>query len=218
MSVLNEGKNILNGLNLYIYCLNNPVNDIDSTGNWSWKKFWETLVTIVVSVAVVVAITTVTVASGGSSFVVLMGAGLGSVSSGISSVISQVASGNNFSFSQLLIDMSFGAITGAIGGSNFGLFGVTVGNTLSGFASSVVSDCVQGEKVNWGKAGISAIASLISGLVSGAGAQNGITDYTKQLMNSASKIKTQVASSREGKNMLSLMYHQIINSRDIEKK
>ncbi len=38
ISILSEGKDFFNGLNLYAYCGNNPVNNTDESGNawWDW--------------------------------------------------------------------------------------------------------------------------------------------------------------------------------------
>ena len=38
INILNSLNDEINGLNLYTYCFNNPVNDIDTSGNWSLKK------------------------------------------------------------------------------------------------------------------------------------------------------------------------------------
>ncbi len=44
------------GHNLYSYCQNNPVMMVDSSGYWSWNKFWKGAAATVVAVAVVTAI------------------------------------------------------------------------------------------------------------------------------------------------------------------
>ena len=63
IDILNTAQEELNGLNLYAYCFNNPVNDIDENGNWSWKRFWKAVAVIVVT-AVAVAVTVATFGTG----------------------------------------------------------------------------------------------------------------------------------------------------------
>lgn len=49
----------INGLNLYAYCLNNPVMNTDPYGTWSWKGFWKVLgaVAVIAVAATAVALT-----------------------------------------------------------------------------------------------------------------------------------------------------------------
>ena len=47
---------IINGLNLYAYCNNNPVMNVDPSGHWSWKNFWQGVVSVVATVVFVAAI------------------------------------------------------------------------------------------------------------------------------------------------------------------
>ena len=77
VSILNTSKDEINGLNLYAYCFNNPVNDIDEYGCWSLKKAlkksWKKIVRAVVVVAVAAAAIAVTVATLGASSIVIAG-------------------------------------------------------------------------------------------------------------------------------------------------
>ena len=45
---------VINGLNLYAYCNNNPVMNVDPDGHWSWSAFWKGVGMVAVGVAAVV--------------------------------------------------------------------------------------------------------------------------------------------------------------------
>ena len=134
LSVLDITNIALNGINLYAYCLNNPVNDIDSEGNLSW---WQWLLFGIGAVLVIASAVVLTIASGGTALGVfgtiavgtakgvLIGAGvgtaLGAIGGGIYSAVtgadfwSSVASGAAMGF-------GIGAIIGGlIGGSVAGI-------------------------------------------------------------------------------------------------
>ena len=112
IDILNTAQEELNGLNLYAYCFNNPVNDIDENGNWSWKRFWKAVAVIVVT-AVAVAVTVATF-------------GTGSIVGG-AIVAGTVAAGANV-FNQTVIEnKSFGEVDWASVGIDF------LATTLSSF-------------------------------------------------------------------------------------
>lgn len=50
---------VVNGLNLYAYCLNNPVMTSDPDGTWNWGKFLKTLAVGIIATAVAVAVAVV---------------------------------------------------------------------------------------------------------------------------------------------------------------
>ncbi len=133
--VSNLDAETINGLNLYSYCLNNPIGDIDVDGNWSWKQFWKTALTVVAVVAVVAISvatagigTAITGALGGGLAASIIGGAIGGAISGaiMSGGISLVTQGINNGFSNInwqsvgvsaLIGGVSGAIMGGIGGA-----------------------------------------------------------------------------------------------------
>ena len=79
ISVLSEGKDFFNGLNLYAYCGNNPVMDVDSNGNWSWTTFYGWLAVAVLAGVAIAAVVVGTVITGGALGATFVGAGSGAL-------------------------------------------------------------------------------------------------------------------------------------------
>ncbi len=194
----------INGLNLYAYCGNNPVMAVDPNGN-AW---WHWLLGAVAAVAIVAL---VTVATGGAALPVLVGAGIGAVTSGAMSVVTQVMATGTINFAELVIDMSFGALTGAFGGTALGVLGMTVAGGLTGFASSVAHDIESGNGIQWGDAIISGAIGAAFGALTGGGAQYGKNLTLK------SKINLFKERSAQGKPTRALIA-QIKNERSLLSK
>ncbi len=124
ISVLSEGKNFFNGLNLYAYCGNNPIMNIDEFGN-AW---WDWLLGIVVIVAAIV----LSVATAGIGTIITGALGGGLTASIIGGAIGGAISGAVASFGTSL------AIQGISNGFN-NINWVNVGlSTLTGFVSGAI--------------------------------------------------------------------------------
>ena len=127
----------INGLNLYAYCLNNPVNMYDENGDMPKWLSW--LLVGVVAIAAIAAIVVGTVVTGGIAgglvSAALIGVGTGALSGMAGSVISQgVTQGwNNINPEKVLISGGIGAVIGLASGVaswSFSVIGSTYGNIL----------------------------------------------------------------------------------------
>ena len=111
ISVLSEGKDFFNGLNLYAYCGNNPINNTDESGESWWDWLWK----IVVAVVVVVAIGVAAAFTGGTAGVILGSAFYGAVTGGISSaIIGGIIGGVTDGWSGFLNGFANGLLSGVI--------------------------------------------------------------------------------------------------------
>ena len=126
----------INGLNLYAYCANNPVMNVDENGNSWWSRFWNSLAgKIVATILVAVAIVTISIltagigtavtgALGGGVAATIFGGAVGGAISGAifgagMSIISQGISNGygNINWGKVGIDTLVGATIGAITGA-----------------------------------------------------------------------------------------------------
>ena len=211
ISVLNEGKDIINGLNLYIYCGNNPIANTDEGGD----KWWHWFIAAIVAVVVVTVTVVATIATGGLVGTMLAGAAIGGGIGFTTSIISQAATGK-ISVGQLILDTLFGAVTGLIGGSALGAFGSAVAMGLTSFTQSMTTDLITTGNVNYGKAAVNGILGAALGMKSGA--QHGLTGKTKTLQNSIKTINNKIAaggyySLRGGKGALNLVGYHLKNAK-----
>ena len=133
ITTLDVTKITLNGLNLYAYCLNNPVNEIDEDGNMpKWLKWLIGGLIIITAVAL-----TVITAGGfaGASAAIAGALGIGSTVSGAAGFFAGVAVG---AFVAGGIGMLSGGFSSLINGGSFwdgaadGFMWGTIGGALSG--------------------------------------------------------------------------------------
>lgn len=135
----------INGLNLYAYCGNNPVMNVDPNGTSWWTDFWNSLARkiigtiLVVATVVVVSIftagvgTAVVGALGGGFLASIVGGAIGGaisgavIGAGVSIVSQGVVNGySNIDWKQVGAATVSGLVSGAISGAIFGLIGASV--------------------------------------------------------------------------------------------
>ncbi len=148
----------INGLNLYAYCGNNPVMNVDENGNawWEfWKWDWAKIGMIALSVVEVVGGIVVIVVSQGSA----LGIGLGLIGTGVGSIVSGIVKENTGgSF--------FAGWAGSQVGGLLSTFIPGVGSAIGGFVGSIITDANDKKPINWEGAWLSAALGLLLGIPS----------------------------------------------------
>ena len=177
-----------NGLNLYVYCLNNPIMLTDSLGSSWFSDVWNDIkgfffkVGDVVFGAVASFVLTgvgilISVGSFGSLATLgntLIGAGIGGFIGGVQSKLN----GGSF-WGGYLGGAVTGGIAGALGGVN--LFLAFVGGFGGNVVGSLITDSINGETIDWNYIGNLVAESLVTGSVSILGFRFGtVTELLKK--------------------------------------
>jgi len=198
----------VNGLNLFAYCGNNPVMNVDTTGD-SWKSFWRGVgdffnkpVVKKITMAVVVAGLAVgATLVGGPAGAALAGAAIG----GLISAVSQEVFTGDISWAQFGLDVGIGAISGLIGASGISRIGATIVGGILGGGSSIASDLIANKPIDVTKAVISLGIGALAGYIGGAGASNK-AEIKKAITKSATVLKVQNSVAKVGYKMANGLY------------
>jgi len=159
ITILDETQSQIHGLNLYMYCGNNPVMNIDPSGRSWWNPFswdWAAIGAAIVVVAAVVGIAALTIFTSGVGTAALIavasGIGIGATVGGVKSAINGTSiAGGIFG----------GAITGGAIGAAVGLGIITGGGGLAALGS-VGAKIAVGVGALAGAAGINFVAGMAS--------------------------------------------------------
>ena len=147
ISVLDITNIALNGINLYAYCLNNTVNEVDKNG---YFLLWLFLTAFTVGFFVNGAISV--------------------VSQGISQ------GWNNINWLQAGWNALMGGIGGIISVTGLGALGMTIAGATMGLVSSVGSNLINGNAFSnlqtWLDIGLSTLLGVFFGYIGGTGATN----------------------------------------------
>ena len=133
ISILSEGKEFINGLNLYTYCNDNPVNLSDECGHAWWH--WLVGALIIVAAVALTIITAGGFAAAGAAFAGALGIGGMSAVGGAAGFFAGVAVGATIS---AIVGAVSGGITSVINGNNF------LEGASSGFMWGAISGAISG--------------------------------------------------------------------------
>ena len=178
----------INGLNLYAYCMNNPIMYSDPSGHM--PEWLSTTLKIIGGVAIIAGCVVGSIFTGGALSVVLAGAAIGAAAGGIGAGISTAVSGGDIHdfANAFLMSTAMGALSGAAAASPLGV-GAQIGiNAVLGAANYAGTQGLSGNKVTLGgliiNAGIGAACGWIgqsgwmkdlpAALFAGLGAKNAL--------------------------------------------
>ena len=161
---------LLNGLNLYAYCGNNPIKNKDNIGTSWWTDFWNSIGNFfsstwdvitgsIISLGMIVVGFALTFLTGGALYNLgsgLIGAGVGSFIGGLDSKLS----GGSY-----LAGYLGGALSGGITGFAISVGFPILGGSIGHFIGSTVRDSLNGVTLDNGYFTNLFYESLINGLV-----------------------------------------------------
>ena len=155
----------INGVNLYAYCMNNPVMCTDPTGHM--PKWLATTLKIVGGVAIIAGCVAGSILTGGALSVVLAGAAIGAASGGISAGVSTVVSGGDIHdfANAFLMSTASGAISGAVAASPLGTGAQMAINAALSAANYAGTQLLSGNKITLGGLVINAGFGAICGKI-----------------------------------------------------
>ena len=195
----------INGLNLYAYCLNNPVEYVDPTGEAAWYE-WLVAGILIIGSAIAAPLTmgTSLVAAGALAAVAL---------GGTISIVNQVSSTGDFEMNQFAVDIFGSALSGALAGTGLSVAIQVAGNFFISVGTNLMYTGMTGNEIS-----ISSLAdSSLSGFISGLAGWNGakyvskyatlVNKYLVQLL-SGSNLMKGISSSNlatQGYNLLKLI-------------
>ncbi len=136
----------VNGLNLYCYCQNDPINFTDEAGNI--PQWLGTTLKIVAGVTIIVGCVAASVMTGGIASAIFagaaVGAGLGAFSAGVATAIND-GTIDDFANSFLVSTMT-GAISGGVAASPIGIGGQIATNAFLGASNYAFTEILSGNK------------------------------------------------------------------------
>jgi RHS repeat-associated protein len=176
--------------NLFVYGNNNPVNVIDENGNWpKWAKW------VIIGIAIAAVILIAVVAPVAAP--VLIGAGIGMLSSAATSVAGQLLTTGKIDPEQLILDIAIGTVLGAFGGSAIGPIGMMFTQGTAGVISSIGSDLIADRDIDVKSAIVSGTIGALMGLAS-KGAQYKKGGSIKSIRGTLQNIDGRVGSWKNG--------------------
>ena len=171
---------VINGLNLFAYCGNNPIMGIDPDGNawWNPKSWnWRAIGKVAVGVAIIAGAAIASAATGGAASVILAGAAIGAAAGGAGAAVSTAVSGGDFDdfANSFLMGTATGAVSGAVAASPLGVGGQMVAHSALSVVNYVGTQELSNEKITLGGLIVNASIGAICGKIGQSGWMQGQT-------------------------------------------
>ena len=173
-SIENIDTENLNGFNLYMYCANNPIINIDKYGNawwnpfsWNWKKIGKVVLNIISSVAA--AALTVALVAGGIALTIYTGGafahlGASMIGAGIGGLIGGIQ--NKLDGGLFWAGFLGGFVSGTITALSSSLGVPFIGGFIGNIAGTIITDAINGNYINDSNYWLNLIGeSLLAGII-----------------------------------------------------